>query len=344
MPLNFQQSGSPASQRLVLAVLLVVSIVLTGVYSHEGDAGVLHGIQSAVAASTTPAQRAGAGVGSATESLGDMVGDATADASTMSALKEQNEQLRAMLADAEEYRLEAQRLQSLLNMEQSSGVVGVSAQVVGKSADAWNQTVTVDAGTADGVETGMTVMGSTGVVGQISHADEHSSTVRLLTDPNSGAAVMIQSSRANGIVRGSLDGTLYLQDIDEDEIPAVGDVVITSGLGGSYTAGLIVGTVVSVNKTASNSTGTIIVEPNDQVRSLEDVIIVTGTQTVQSTGAAASSGSQSASTSSSSSASSVTQSSSGSLSSSSSSAARSQSSSAASSSSAQAASATSAAR
>lgn len=340
MPLNFQQGSSPASQRLVLAVLLVVSIVLVGVYSHEGDAGVLHGIQNAVAASTTPAQRAGAGVGAATESLGDLATDATADASTMSALKEQNEQLRAMLADAEEYRLEAERLQSLLNMEQTSGVTGVSAQVVGKSADAWNQTVTVDAGTADGVETGMTVMGSTGVIGQISHADEHSSTVRLLTDPNSGAAVMIQSSRANGIVRGSLDGTLYLQDIDEDEIPAVGDVVITSGLGGSYTAGLIVGTVVSVNKTASNSTGTIIVEPNDQVRSLEDVIIVTGKSTTQSTSATTS---QSASASSSATASSA-QSASTSASSSSSSAARSQSSSASSTSSSSAATATSTTR
>lgn len=339
MPLNFQQSGSPASQRLVLAVLLVVSIVLVGIYSHEGDAGVLHGIQNVVAASTTPAQRAGAGVGAATESLGDLATDATADASTMSALKEQNEQLRAMLADAEEYRLEAERLQSLLNMEQTSGVTGVSAQVVGKSADAWNQTVTVDAGTADGVETGMTVMGSTGVIGQISHADEHSSTVRLLTDPNSGAAVMIQSSRANGIVRGSLDGTLYLQDIDEDEIPAVGDVVITSGLGGSYTAGLIVGTVVSVNKTASNSTGTIIVEPNDQVRSLEDVIIVTGAQTVQSTSAATASQGAGASSSASS-----AQSASTSASSSSNSAARSQSSSASSTSSSSAATATSTTR
>ncbi len=335
MPLNFQQGSSPASQRLVLAVLLVVSIVLVGVYSHEGDAGVLHGIQNVVAASTTPAQRAGAGVGAATESLGDLATDATADASTMSALKEQNEQLRAMLADAEEYRLEAERLQSLLNMEQTSGVTGVSAQVVGKSADAWNQTVTVDAGTADGVETGMTVMGSTGVIGQISHADEHSSTVRLLTDPNSGAAVMIQSSRANGIVRGSLDGTLYLQDIDEDEIPAVGDVVITSGLGGSYAAGLIVGTVVSVNKTASNSTGTIIVEPNDQVRSLEDVIIVTGKSTTQSTSATTASQSASASSS---------VSSAQSASASSSSAARSQSSSASSTFSSSAATATSTTR
>lgn len=181
----------------------------------------------------------------------------------------------------------------------------------------------------------MTVMGSTGVIGQISHADEHSSTVRLLTDPNSGAAVMIQSSRANGIVRGSLDGTLYLQDIDEDEIPAVGDVVITSGLGGSYAAGLIVGTVVSVNKTASNSTGTIIVEPNDQVRSLEDVIIVTGKSTTQSTSATTASQSASASSS---------VSSAQSASASSSSAARSQSSSASSTFSSSAATATSTTR
>ena len=120
----------------------------------------------------------------------------------------------------------------------------------------------------------MTIMGATGVIGQVSHTTAHTSTVRLLTDPNSGAAVMIQSSRENGIVRGSINGALYLEDLDEDVIPEVGDVIVTSGLGGSYERGLIVGAVVSVNKTANNSTGSIIVNPNDSASLLEEVIVV----------------------------------------------------------------------
>ena len=86
---------------------------------------------------------------------------------------------------------------------------------------------------------------------------------------------MIQSGRANGIVRGSLEGLLYLEDVPEDSIPVVGDVVITSGLGGSYVSGLIVGTVVSVEKTTANATGRIVVSMNDDVSQLEDVIVIT---------------------------------------------------------------------
>ena len=65
-----------------------------------------------------------------------------------------------------------------------------------------------------------------------------------------------------------------MEDLEEDVIPEVGDVIVTSGLGGSYERGLIVGAVTSVNKTASNSTGAIIVSPNDSASLLEEVIVV----------------------------------------------------------------------
>ena len=189
-------------------------------------------------------------------------------------LREQNEELRRQLAEAEEYRQEANRLQGLLNMKKESGVTGPVARIVGRSSNAWDRSITIDLGSEEGVAGGMTVMGANGVIGQVSQAHAHTSTVRLLTDSNSGAAVMVQSSRADGIVRGSISGLLYLEDLDEDVIPEVGDIVVTSGLGGSYERGLVVGTIVSVNKTASDSTGDIIVDPNGDASMLEEVIVV----------------------------------------------------------------------
>ena len=277
MALDFQQNASGFPRRVVFVVLLAVALVLTTVYAREGESGPLHSIQGAVGSLVSPAQLAGSAVGATVNSASTALSDATADESTLSALREQNQQLRQLLANADEYRVEAERLQGLLNMKTESGVEGIAAQVVGKSLEAWDQSITIAAGTADGVESGMTVMGQSGVIGQVSRADEHRSVVRLLTDPNSGAAVMIQSSRAGGIVSGSLEGLLYLEDIDTSQIPEVGDVVLTSGLGGSYQAGLIVGTVVSVNKTTTNATGTIVVDQNDDVSALEEVIVVTGT-------------------------------------------------------------------
>ncbi len=268
-----QSSGFSLTRNVLLAALLVISLALAAVYGNEGADGPLHSAQSGIMGATGQVASVGAGVGAATETAGGALSDATANPTTLSGLREQNEELRQLLAEAEEYRQEVDRLRGLLDMKQVSGVTGVVAHVVGRSTNAWDQSITIDMGTAEGVVSGMTVMGSTGVLGQVSRAAEHTSTVRLLTDPDSGAAVMVQSSRANGIVRGSLNGLLYLEDVAEDQLPAVGDVIVTSGLGGSYERGLIVGSVVSVGD-ATTGVGDIIINPNDSAEMLEEVIVV----------------------------------------------------------------------
>lgn len=287
MPLNVQQPGPRPVRRILLVVLLVASIVLVTVYAREGDEGIIHSAQNAIMGVTTAAGGATAGVAATGQAVSNAASDVTANADTLTALREQNEQLRKMLSDADEYRQEAERLQGLLDMKKVSGVTGPVARIVGRSTNAWDQSVTIDMGSEEGVQSGMTIMGSTGVIGQVSRTSDHTSTVRLLTDPNSGAAVMIQSSRENGIVRGSINGLLFLEDLGEDVIPAVGDVVVTSGLGGSYERGLIVGAVVSVNKTANNPTGSIIVNPNDSASVLEEVIVVFSAPDVAAAEAAA---------------------------------------------------------
>lgn len=275
MPTFMQQSNGPSMARRVLFVVLIIAaLAMLVVYANEGDEGPLHSSQSQVMSVTDRFASYGAGTGAAVESAGDVAANATADPDTLEGLRQQNEELRQLLADAEEYRQEVDRLRGLLDMKQVSAVTGPVAHVIGRSTSAWNQSITIDLGSEDGVVSGMTVMGSTGVIGQVSRAAAHTSTVRLLTDPNSGAAVMVQSSRANGIVRGSLNGLLYLEDVDEDQLPVVGDVILTSGLGGSYERGLIVGAVVSVGDSTSNAVSTIIVNPNDSAEMLEEVIVV----------------------------------------------------------------------
>ena len=274
MPLNMQQIGTPFARRALFVVLLVVSLALATVYAREGGDGPLHSIQDTVMGVTGNVGSVSAELGVATESAGAALEDATANPTTLNALREQNEELRRLLSEAEEYRQEANRLQGLLNMKNSSGVNGPVAHIVGRSTNAWDQSITIDLGSEEGVTGGMTVMGANGVIGQVSRAYAHTSTVRLLTDPNSGAAVMIQSSRADGIVRGSINGLLYLEDLDEDVIPEEGDVIVTSGLGGSYERGLVIGTVVSVSKTASDTTGAVIVSPNGDASMLQEVIVV----------------------------------------------------------------------
>lgn len=274
MALNFQNNAPAPGGRLPLIITLVLSLVCLGIYGSEGAEGPLHRVQATVAGLVAPLQLAGAPLGSAVEGAEQAAEEQGADEETLAALRAQNAELTQALTQAEEYRLEAQRLQALLNLKDTYEIDGVAARVIGRSTDAWNQTITLDVGTANGVETGLTVMGPYGVIGQVISVSAGNCRVRLLTDPQSGAAALVQQSRAEGIVRGSLDGLLYLENIGADVNIQVGDVVLTSGLGGSYTRGLLIGTVARVEGSAGNDSRRIVVAPNDSVTLLQEALVV----------------------------------------------------------------------
>ncbi len=261
-------------RRVLLIGLIVASVVMMTVYGREGETGPLHTLQSAVSGAVSPLRIVGGSIESATSTVGDTVDNITADQSTLSGLREYNEQLVQQYSQMEEYKQEAQRLQKLLDLKDTYQIEGTGARVIGRSSEAWSQTVIINKGSDDGVSTGQTVMGTSGVVGQIVSTSSHTATVRLLTDPQSGAAAMVQSSRAEGILRGSLVGLLYLEDLDADAEVNVGDVVVTSGLGGSYARGLIIGTVVKVDAQQGDTSRRAVVSPNDAISTLEDVLVV----------------------------------------------------------------------
>ncbi len=243
-------------------------------YAREGTSGTLHNIQAAIENSIAPVKFVGTVADAGIDGISDAVTDATASQETLTQMEERNAELTELAAQGEEYRLEAQRLEGLLNIKDTYDIDGVAASVVGHTTDAWNQTITIDVGTTSGVEVGLTVMGSSGVIGQVISVSPGYSTVRLLSDPNSGAAALVQSSRAEGIVRGSLTGLLYLEDVDADVLLNVGDVVLTSGLGGSYTRGLLIGTIARIEGNSGDGTQTIVVAPNEEISSLENVMVV----------------------------------------------------------------------
>lgn len=145
----------------------------------------LHSVQAAVAGIIAPLQGPGEAASGAVDDLGQAQADASASEETLSALKQQNAELRNLLAQAEEYRLKAQDLENLLNLKDIYEIEGMGAHVIGRSTDSWNQTITLDIGESSGVKPGLTVMGSYGVVGQVASVADRSCTVRLLTDPQS---------------------------------------------------------------------------------------------------------------------------------------------------------------
>ena len=144
MSLNFQNRNGASANRVLLIILLVVSLVMATVYSREGESGPLHAIQGAVGSIAAPLKFVGASASSGMSDAQDALTDASADDATLSQLREQNAELRELVAQTEEYRQEVERLEGLLDLKESSGAEGIGGRIIGRNTDAWNQTVTID--------------------------------------------------------------------------------------------------------------------------------------------------------------------------------------------------------
>lgn len=268
--------GGQFNSTILLVALLVVSLVLVVVYAREGDGGPLHTIQDSTSALSSPLSSVGAASSSLAASATTSLEDLTADGQTMSQLQENNATLSQMVVELEEYRQEANRLESLIGLHDAYGFTSVAARVTGYSSDSYNRIITIDAGSASGVTEGLPVMGSTGVIGQVISVSTYSSQVRLLNDAQSGVAVMLQSSRSEGILSGSVEGVLYLEGVDEGVEVKEGEAVITSGLGGGYFRGLVIGTVSKVEQRQGDATRTIVITPNASFDNISEVLVVLG--------------------------------------------------------------------
>lgn len=251
--------GGQFNSTMLLVLLLVISLVLVVVYAREGEEGPLHTIQDSTSALSSPLSSIGAASSSLAASATASLEDLTADGQTMNQLQESNATLSQMVVELEEYRQEANRLESLIGLHDAYGFTSVAARVTGYSSDSYNRIITIDVGSASGVTEGLPVMGTTGVVGQVISVSTYSSQVRLLNDAQSGVAVTLQSSRSEGILSGSVEGVLYLEGVDEGVEVTEGEAVITSGLGGGYFRGLVIGTVSKVEQRQGDATRTIVI-------------------------------------------------------------------------------------
>lgn len=256
-------------------ICCLVSLLLLTFYVREGEAGVIHSIRIGVNTVATPVRMVGAVVATPFNAIGNVFTNLSAPQETLSELKKQNEELTSELVQLTEAEKTAERLESLLGLQSTYNLQSTAARIIGTTGDAWSQTVTIDKGSANGFEIGMPVCNSGGVIGQIIEVSAATSTVRLINDENSGVSAMVQSTRAQGILQGQPDGTLMLSYVPADADVKVGDVIITSGLGGRFPKGLPLGTVSSVSRAANATYYTIVVRAISTAESNEEVLVIT---------------------------------------------------------------------
>lgn len=189
-------------------------------------------------------------------------------------LNGQIEVLRKQLFDLRELNQENIRLRELLNFKQKSPLRLVAARVIARSPDNWSSSIIIDKGRYNGVKLGMVVVNSVGLVGRIVEALQNSSKVLLLSDPNLGVSSIIQSSRQEGLVSGTLGANLIMRYLPEDTQINIGDIVVSSELSQIYPKGLLIGKVINIGQEFSGLNRYAIIRPAVNLSNLEEVLVI----------------------------------------------------------------------
>jgi rod shape-determining protein MreC len=154
--------------------------------------------------------------------------------------------LERKIAQLKEYEIENQRLRTLLDLKEDVSYETLPARVIGRDITGASQLIIIDKGVKSGIKEDMPVVSGQGVVGKVIEAGLLSSKVQLLIDKRNRIGGIMQKSRIVGLVEGTGRGFLIINFLPRDEDIYVNDLVLTSGLGGVYEKGLVIGTVKSV--------------------------------------------------------------------------------------------------
>lgn len=173
---------------------------------------------------------------------------------------------------------ENERLCDLLDMESTlDGEWDTSvSEVIGRSTNYWYNTITITGGTDKGYEEDMTVINGQGLVGRIDSVSATTSEVILITDYQGAVGAMLQDTRTVGIVEANTeeDGSLQMIHLSYEAEVDVNQIVITSGLGGIYPKGLLIGYITEVSLDPGGLLQTAVVQPFVDFDRLEEVFVL----------------------------------------------------------------------
>jgi rod shape-determining protein MreC len=172
------------------------------------------------------------------------------------------------------------RLRQLLNFTRNNPLYdyrtgAVVGQKIGEDTSNLLFAIFVDVGARDGVAPGMPVVTDRGLVGRVTRVGPNVAEVIPLIDPASVVSARVLNSRVTGIVRGSVDAGLVMERIPQGETLSPGDIVVTSGLGGTYPDKLVIGQVTEVSRRDADMFQTARIRPTVDFGRLETVLVIT---------------------------------------------------------------------
>ncbi|HEC26394.1 MAG TPA: rod shape-determining protein MreC [Gammaproteobacteria bacterium] len=190
-------------------------------------------------------------------------------------LRQENLLLRSRLKKLHSLEADNRRLKRLLGQSDQIAERVLLAELVEVSLEPYTQQISLNKGSRDDVYVGQPVINGDGVIGQVVHTSQFQSTVTLLTDPSSAVPVMVMRNGLRGVLFGTgVRNRLTMPYLTADADIRVGDLLITSGMGGRFPTGYPVATVTDVEQEPSDEFLTINTLPVTQLDHGREVLLI----------------------------------------------------------------------
>lgn len=190
------------------------------------------------------------------------------------ALKKEVGLLNQKIVELQEASKENERLQRLLSFKTNTTFSTEAARVIGRDSTNWVSSIIIDKGKRSNVEVGMPVISEIGLVGKVFEVGNSISKILLINDPNFKVAAIVQDSRDEGIVSGSLGGNCRMYFLSLESDVEVNDIVVTSGLGGVFPKGLLIGRVIDVDVDPGGLMKNCSIQPSTDLSNIEEVLVI----------------------------------------------------------------------
>lgn len=263
--------------RLLLVLLVAVAFALITVDIKGGESSPLSGARRAAAGVLGPVERAAADVVDPVAGTVRAVRDAGTHQARLDQITRENTELRQRVASSDTASGRTKQLDELLRTAGNGGYTVKAAQVIAiGAAQGFSWTITIDAGSDDGLTRDMTVINGQGLVGRITTIAPTTATVLLASDPGFSAGTRMEGTGEIGFANGQGTGPMKVSLLNGKAQVKAGDRLVTFGSqsGRPFVPGVPVGKVVEVEATPGQLTKTVLVEPYVQFTRLDLVGVV----------------------------------------------------------------------
>ncbi len=257
---------------IITIALLIILVVLSNVNIEK-----LSYIESAISKIVTPIQNGVTMLKNKVQGNNDFF-------TNVANLKKENEELKSKISELEQAQRELEiikaentTLKEYMNLsEKYSGYQTIPAYIIEKDISNYTKTIIINVGKNEGIEVNMTVIADAGLVGHVISVTDTTAKVETIIDQASSISSNISTTKEPIICRGVIDSNrLKGINIQTDANLVVGDNVETSGMGGIYPKGILIGNISEVVNTKNKTDRYAVIKPSVDFESVETVLVIT---------------------------------------------------------------------